>query len=44
MKVKQIIKVAEAIDDTRKMPCDMHDLDDHIFYRWDITKEKRRKK
>jgi hypothetical protein len=32
MKVKQIIKVAEAIDDSRKMPCDMHELEDTKYF------------
>ena len=32
MKVKQIIKVAEAIDDSRKMPCDMHELGDTKYF------------
>jgi len=31
MKVKTIIKLADVLDDTRKMPCDMHDLDDHYY-------------
>ena len=32
MKVKQIIKVAEAIDDSRKMPCDMYELGDTKYF------------
>jgi hypothetical protein len=32
MKVKHIIKVAEAIDDSRKMPCDMHELEDTKYF------------
>ena len=32
MKVKQIIKVAEAIDDSRKMPCDMHELENTKYF------------
>ena len=32
MKVKQLIKVAEAIDDSRKMPCDMHELEDTKYF------------
>ena len=32
MKIKQIIKVAEAIDDSRKMPCDMHELGDTKYF------------
>ena len=32
MKVKQIIKVAEAIDDSRKMPCDMYELQDTKYF------------
>ena len=31
MKVKTIIKLADVLDDTRKMPCDMHDLDNHYY-------------
>ena len=32
MKIKQIIKVAEAIDDSRKMPCDMHELENTKYF------------
>ena len=31
MKIKTIIKMADVLDDTRKMPCDMHDLDNHYY-------------
>ena len=31
MKIKTIIKLADVLDDTRKMPCDMHDLDNHYY-------------